>query len=414
MKYLLIANNDTDGIGQTVINLSNSLNIKGQSTKIAVLHKFTNNKNIVKIKRSFLARAISFLLNFLKKDFNELFWFNISTVNFNNIEKYINQADIIIVFTFHKIISSNILEKILSRNKLVYLRPLDMEMISGGCHFNQNCNKFKNDCSFCPKLKLNSFFNVSKKNLLLKKNIIEKLKPKLIVQNNFVKNLIKQSSIFKTFNPKKIAVGVSGARSKYHSKNIARKKLGIDPKEKVILFTTYNLSSYNKGGHLLKKSLEILEKKFLINKKSFPLRLLTLGKKNNFELNLQKISHTNRGIISSDNELNLYYRSADVLVSPSIYDFGPHVINESIANDLPVVAFKIGTAIDVIKNGVNGYLVPCFNTEKFAQSIQKIIMKKKPFKNEVLRKKIKSFRSDSYEAKSFVDLSYKDFKKINF
>ena len=54
MKFLLIANNDTDGIGQTVVNLFNNLIKKGHDAKIIALHKFINHKNIIRIKRSFL------------------------------------------------------------------------------------------------------------------------------------------------------------------------------------------------------------------------------------------------------------------------------------------------------------------------------------------------------------------------
>ncbi len=287
MKFVLIANNDSDGIGQPVIKLFRNLRKEGHQAKVLTLHKTINDSNIVKIKRSFLSRFFLFLLNFLKKDFKELFWFNISSINFDDIKKYLKEADIIIIYTFHKFISSKILEKISEQKKIVYLRPLDMEIISGGCHFNQSCEQFKDNCYHCPKLNLDKFFGIANKNLLVKKRIIRKFKPKVIVQNYFVEGLIKKSNIFKNFKPVKIAVGVSKDRSKFFSKTNARKQLGIDLKEKIILFTTYNLSSYNKGGHLLKKSLEILEEKFL-QRQSLNCRLITLGNKNGFEINQKK------------------------------------------------------------------------------------------------------------------------------
>ena len=86
------------------------------------------------------------------------------------------------------------------------------------------------------------------------------------MQNNYVKSLLKTSSIFKSTKSIRISVGVNTNRTKYYSKLSARKMLGINRDEKIILFAIYNLSSYNKGGHLLKKSLEILESKFLKNK----------------------------------------------------------------------------------------------------------------------------------------------------
>lgn len=412
MKFVLITNNDSDGVGQPVIKLFENLQKEGHQAKILTLHKSYNDSKIIKIKRSFFTRLFSFLLNFLKKNFNELFWFNLSTVNFINIKKYLKQADVVIIYTFHKFISSKILEQIFREKKSVFLRPLDMEIISGGCHFNQNCNEFIRGCNNCPKLNFDRILGIANKNLLEKKKIIKKYKPKVIVQNHYVEELIKKSTVFKNFKPINIAVGVSKNRSRFFSKKYARKKLGLDLSEKIILFTTYNLSSYNKGGHLLKESLKILEKKFLSNE-VINCRLITLGNKNGFETNLKKIKHSNRGIVSSDLQLNLYYRAADVLVSPSLYDFGPHVINESVANDLPVVSYKVGTANDVIVNSINGFLVSCYDTQKFAKFVYEIIYKKINFKNKNLKNKIKSFRSGKYEALSFIRLSREVLKNKN-
>ncbi len=69
MKYLLIINNDSDGVGQPAINLCSNLIKKGHSSKIIALHKSSENENIIRIKRSFFSRLFLHLLNFLKKRF---------------------------------------------------------------------------------------------------------------------------------------------------------------------------------------------------------------------------------------------------------------------------------------------------------------------------------------------------------
>ena len=411
MKYLLITNNDTDGIGQTVINLFNNLKKQGQKVKLLTLHNYHKNKDIIKIKRSLILRLAYYPLNFIKKNLKELFWFNISSVNYKNIEKYILESDVIVIFTFQKIISTQILDEILMQKKLVFLRPLDMEIISGGCHFNEKCKKFINNCNNCPKIYLSKFHNIASNNLLKKKEIFNNYKPKVIVQNSFVKSIVKKSNLLKYSNPKIISVGVNHDRIRFYSKNYARKKLGLNVREKIILFATYNLSSYNKGGHLLINSLRIFEKKHLLNKNNFTkVNLLTIGNKNNFNFKSNNIKHENVGLVNQDEKLNLYYRAADVLVSPSIYDFGPHVVNEAIANDLPVISYKVGTARDVIKSGVNGYLIDCYNEKKFALAIKKIILNKKKFKNKILRDKIRDKRSAKFEAETFIKLSSKILK----
>ena len=89
------------------------------------------------------------------------------------IKKYIQKSDLIIIYSFFNIISLKNLEKILSSHKNVIFRPLDLELISGGCHVNLDenskaCLKYKTNCNSCPQLNfLNK--NISSKILLRKK-----------------------------------------------------------------------------------------------------------------------------------------------------------------------------------------------------------------------------------------------------
>ena len=140
--------------------------------------------------------------------------------------------------------------------------------------------------------------------------------------------------------------------------------------EKIILFGTFNLASHVKGGHLLIDSLKLLESNYLKYEQNHKplknIRLLTIGKKNSFNLDTAIIKWTHLGRISSDKKLNLLYRAADVLVCPSLYCFGPHIVTEAVLNDLPVVAYDLGISQDSIVNGVNGYIVPCFDKSVFA------------------------------------------------
>ena len=67
MKFLLVTYNDSDGVGQTVVNLNNNLNNLGHQSKIILLNKSTREKNIIKIERDRIKRFIYFPFEFLKK-----------------------------------------------------------------------------------------------------------------------------------------------------------------------------------------------------------------------------------------------------------------------------------------------------------------------------------------------------------
>jgi len=413
MKFLLITNNDADGVGQPAINLSNNLKKKGYNSKVLVLHKFTKSKDIEQIKRSLVLRIFLFILNFLKKDFSELFGFGYSTINYNSIAKHVDDADVIIIFTFYKILSNKMLDMILSKKKIVYFRPLDIEMAAGGCHFNKECEKYKNDCDNCHKLNFFNISNITKRHLNEKKIIFERFKPKVFVQNNYVKNIFKKSNIFKNLNTHVLYIGANSNRNVFYTKQFSRETLGIDQNEKIILFGCFNLNSYIKGGHLLKESLRILKSKLIKNnQRSYlnKIRLITIGNLNNFNLDIPEIKWTHLGLVNSDKKLNLIYRASDVLVCPSLYCFGPHIVTEALLNDLPVVGFDLGVAQDSVINGVNGYLVPLYNSQIFAESIFKTLNKKKIINNDKIIL-IKKYCSSEYETNSVIKFSKEDLMK---
>ena len=413
MKFLLMTNNDADGVGQPAINLSNNLKKKGYDSKVLVLHKFTKSKDIEQIKRSLILRVFLFILNFLKKDFSELFGFGYSTINYNSIAKDVDKADVIIIFTFYKILSNEMLNIILSKKKIVYFRPLDIEMAAGGCHFNEECEKYKKDCDHCHKLNFFNISNITKRHLKEKKIIFEQFKPRVFVQNNYVKNIFKKSNIFKNLNTHVLYIGANPNRKVFYTKQFSRKTLGIDQNEKIILFGCFNLNSYIKGGHLLKESLKILKSKLINNnQRSYlnKIRLITIGNLNNFNLDIPEIKWTHLGLVNSDKKLNLIYRASDLLVCPSLYCFGPHIVTEALLNDLPVVGFDLGVAQDSVINGVNGYLVPLYNVQIFSESILKTLNKKRIINNDKIIK-IKKYCSSEYETNSVIKFSKVDLMK---
>ena len=406
MKFSFIANNDFDGVGQTALNLSKNLISNGQECELLVLHKKYKNKNTIILKRSFLKRLLLFILNFLKKNFNELFGFGYSTIDFDFLKKKLINTDIIVIFTFYKVISNEQLKKIFNLGKIVYLRPLDIEMASGGCHFNNFCTKYKNNCNDCPKINFSNFIKLPEINLKKKKEIINKFKPKILVQNNYVKTILNQSRIFKELNKEILYIGTNSLRLNNISKEKAKNYLRIDNDEKVILFATFNLNSYVKGGHLLKESIKILDSDKEVNKKK--IRFVTLGNKNGFKINTKNIKWTHLNVTKSNRMLNYIFRASDVLACPSLFCFGPHIVEEALMNKLPVVAYDLGSAQEFVINNKTGYLIKKYDVREFANGIKKIIANdhfdfdKKIFNN------IKNKCSSQTETTKLIKLAYAD------
>jgi glycosyltransferase involved in cell wall biosynthesis len=52
------------------------------------------------------------------------------------------------------------------------------------------------------------------------------------------------------------------------------------------------------------------------------------------------------------------FHAADVLVFPSAYEAYPLVVLEALAHGVPVVATAVGSVPDLVRDGVNGFVVP--------------------------------------------------------
>ena len=423
MKILLITNNDLDGVGQVVLNLNDILNKKGHNSKILLLNNFHKNINIIKIKKNFFKRIFFFFLEFLKKKYKEIFTFNNSTINFKSIENYLNDADAIVIYTLHKFLDFEMLSKIFRKNKIIYFRPLDMELITGGCHVNilheksQACMKFYKDCSSCPKLNKLNIFNISKKIFNKKKLFMNKFKPKILLENKFTKNIYNKSPVTRNAKNEVIYLSVRESRKKFIKKISAREVFNLKSSDKIILFGTFNLDAPHKGGRMIEEIIKLfISFSLKKNNKLFKLddiKLITFGRKQSFQFRVPEIKWLHLGEIFEDQKLNALYRAADVFLSPAIGDNGPATIRESVLNDLPVVAFDDGEATETIVNNVNGYLIKKNNKKLFAKKIYDILYKKKFFiKKNNFQENLKFRYMQSTEADILIKKIYRDQKNI--
>src|SRR5699024_5061815 len=76
----------------------------------------------------------------------------------------------------------------------------------------------------------------------------------------------------------------------------------------------------------------------------------------------------------SKEELNEYYKASDLFVLPTREDIWGLVINEAMANGLPVITTTSCVAgIEMIEEGINGYLVPKDDVEEIIENVNKIL-----------------------------------------
>ncbi len=72
-------------------------------------------------------------------------------------------------------------------------------------------------------------------------------------------------------------------------------------------------------------------------------------------------------------DLKEYYQMADVFVLPTRGDVWGLVINEAMANGLPVITTdRCVAGLELVKNDENGYIVPVDNVEELQKAIEKV------------------------------------------
>jgi glycosyltransferase involved in cell wall biosynthesis len=414
MRVLHITNNNYDGAGRAVMRFHKSLLELGIDSNVALVFCKNAEKDnkILRIGygetlKTFLLDLIAFKIALNYSNYLDIFYFlrikiyekvfltfhkPTSLYNFNygfsrhsQLKKYIKDYDVIVLHSLQGVLNPNDIVQIHKEFKVkIIIHPLDMEAITGGCHFNDECGGWKQLCGNCPQIKSNKFQDASMRSFTDKKNSYKHIPIHWVATNTFMqKRLIESPIVSSSHKVSKILLGVDSDRYQFISQRIARDSFGLPKDKKIILFGCFNLSDKRKGAALLKEVLrEHLNKECLENA-----CLVTFGNLNGFSFSGLDLEWIHLGELLTDSKMNYLYRSADLLASPSTDDLGPAIVVEAFMNDLQIVSFNLGVAMDIIIDDVNGNIIECFNLKKFGLSISNIIINE--VKNFRLHKDIK-------------------------
>jgi len=139
------------------------------------------------------------------------------------------------------------------------------------------------------------------------------------------------------------------------------------------------------GKFIERKGFDYLIEAIAMLQESQPVQLMIGGRGPLKEALQQQVS--NLGIVDRvvfldyipDDELPAYYTVADVCVSPSIIDLQGDteglgmVLLEALACETPCVASRVGGIVDIVQDGINGFLVEPKNSAEIADKIQWLI-----------------------------------------
>ncbi len=375
MKVVLVNTSESKG-GAAVAckRLYSALNQSGIDCKLLVLHKSSEDPNVIviptsKIKRTILSLLFSLelVLQRLFKNKNTDYSFSIFGINLSNL-KEVQEADVIHLHWIHNsFIQIKDLNNLLHDNKKIVWTMHDMWAFTGGCHYAGDCTKYQTSCNNCPQLKSNTMFDFAK-NQFEKKSKLDLNSIKFITPSAWLSSIARGSSLLKDSKVIPIPNGIDTTNKIPIEKAAALKILGLSVPvdEKIFLFIAMNANDPRKGFATLEDSLQIWTK---THKQKAT--LLIVGRLSSpISINSDFITVVQLGRIFDENKINAAYSCADAFLMPSKQDNLPNTIMESLTFGTPIVAFPTGGIPEMILHNKTGYIALINNSKSFADGIQ--------------------------------------------
>lgn len=396
MKITIINTSESGGAAYASINLFKGLQSIGVDVNYLTL------SIIDKEKKSFINRIIQWWQvrynvkrnhKFLKNPPKGFDYFTLSRTGYRNIHKHplVKNSDLINIHWINNMVDYPTFFKNIKKPIIWTLH--DTNPFTGGCHYTFGCNFYLQNCSPCMQLNIKFRNDVAKNNLQLKYetvNTLSNTKTVIVSPSRWLKDLAENSLIYRKYKHYLVPYGIDTDIFKSYNLIASRKKYNLPLNKFIVLFVATSINEYRKGFDVILKLNEFF-------RDQQDILFLNVGDNKNNNVT-QKI--LNLGYLKSKSDIAIAYNAADVFVIPSREDNLPNTMLESLCCGTPVIGFKTGGIVDVIKHGTNGFLVEKENVYDFAQHIQ-IMVKNNSFDRNAIEQDAKKNYSLTQQASKY-------------
>lgn len=241
----------------------------------------------------------------------------------------------------------------------------DMWAFTGGCHYDQECGRYSDSCGACPMLGSRREHDLSRRTWQRKHRAYAQVPSMTVVGlSRWLADCAARSSLFAGRPVVNLPNPLDTGFFRPVDRMAARRKHGLPHDKKLILFgATDSTGDPRKGFDKLVAALGRLD--------PAEAELVVFGGRHGLE-HLPFRTHVLVDFIP-DADLVELYSAADVMVVPSLQENLAATIMEPLACGTPVVAFGIGGNIDMIDDGVNGYIAEPFDVDDLAACIARVL-----------------------------------------
>lgn len=246
----------------------------------------------------------------------------------------------------------------------------DQWAFTGGCHYSQGCQRYRDLCGACHELSSDRDNDLSRRVLSTKKKHWQNLNLTIVAQSRWMRDCARDSSLFRNLRVEMIPGGLDLERFRPMDKTSARSAEGLSQENKIILAGAVEGSrDQRKGFTYLTQALQLLAK---VNGLKDKPELLVFGGNEPNNAPDMGIDVTYLGFVSEETLIRLY-SAADVYVAPSLEEGFGQTALEAMACGTPCVAFDLGGFRDTIVHRRTGYLARPLNARDLADGIAWIV-----------------------------------------
>lgn len=275
----------------------------------------------------------------------------------------------------------------------------DMWAFTGGCHYDEGCERYTNSCGSCPVLGSSQKRDLSRWIFRRKQKSFSRIKNLTInALSQWLADCAKKSPLLQNHTvvnlPNPIDMEAYTPLPKEQAKNL----LGLSLQKKHILFGAMNAASDERKGFAeLIRSLDHIQ--------SRDVELAVFGCSEPKDGQALPLPIRYLGHLQDDISLRVLYSAADVMVAPSKQENLSNTIMESMACGTPVVGFDIGGNGDMVEHQMNGYLAKPFDPIDLARGIDFCLNKEnaKQLREDARKKIIQSFDAE-FVVKRYIEI----------
>ena len=275
----------------------------------------------------------------------------------------------------------------------------DMWSFTGGCHYDEDCGAYTSHCGTCKVLRSQDENDLSRRVYSRKAAIYSSIKSMTIVGlSRWLAGCASQSSLFKNRDIVNLPNPIDVRTFSPVDRRAARDHFTLPHESNIVLYGAMDATTDPRKGYA-----ELMES--LSHIQSMDVELAVFGSDGRMNHEMRPVKTHFIGNLSSDEELQILYSAADLMVVPSKQENLSNIIMESLSCGTPVVAFDTGGNCDLVDHKCNGYLAKSFDARDLAAGIDWILGFNDPAAlSEEARNKVLDKFEAGHVAEQYLDL----------